>query len=111
MYTNSAGVAEHFFYLLAEGTIKGRPSKTCNRGDCQIATGKKTLYGIGKDKAGDIWYRALTRYFTSHTNYADAREATITAANDLYENKDKKVVEAVESAWSAVNVFGKGSYR
>jgi len=103
----SSGVGDHFFYLLAEGTKDGRPSKTCNPGDCQIATGSKTLTGIGREKAGKIWYRALTHYFTSHTNYAGARKATIKAAKDLYGEKDNGVVKAVENAWTSVNVNGK----
>lgn len=51
----SSGVANHFFYLLAEGTVKGNPSRTCNVGDCQIATGAETLIGIGIEKgASDL---------------------------------------------------------
>ena len=34
--------------------------------------------------AANIWYRALTVYMTSGTNYAGARTATLNAARDLY---------------------------
>ena len=98
----SSRVANHFFYLLAEGTVNGKPSRTCDIGDCQIAKGSDTLIGIGIEKAQAIWYRALTTYFTSSTDYAGAREATILAASDLYTEVE---IMAVEDAWSAVNVL------
>ncbi len=41
----------------------------------QKAAGTGTLIGIGKEKAGKIWYRALTVYFTPFTNYFMARLA------------------------------------
>jgi hypothetical protein len=98
----SSGIANHFFYLLAEGTTNGFPSRTCNIGDCQKATGSGTLIGIGKEKSGKIWYRALTVYFTPFTNYFMARLATLEAAKDLYTDVE---VKAVVKAWAAVNVF------
>lgn len=96
----SSGVANLFFYLLAEGTgartysgVNHTPA-TCNG---------STFAGIGRAKAEKIWYRALTVYFTSSTNYAGARAATISAAKDLY---GATSVEAsrVALAWSAVKV-------
>ncbi|MCF3124625.1 M4 family metallopeptidase, partial [Streptomyces arenae] len=77
----SSGIANHFFYLASEGTgtktIGGRPHNgtTCNN---------DTFAGIGKDKAAAVWYRALSTYMTSATNYAGARTATLQAAADLY---------------------------
>jgi Zn-dependent metalloprotease len=97
---NSSGVANHFYYLLAEGsgakTYSGvnHASPTCNG---------STLAGIGRAKAQKIWYRALTVYFTSTTNYAGARVATIDAANDLY-GVGSAEARAVAAAWSAVSV-------
>ena len=99
----SSGVANHFFYLLSEGTVMGVPSRTCNPWDCKIASGGGTLTGIGKAKAAAIWYRALTRYFTTSTNYSNARRATIYAATDLYPGGAE--VEGVKSAWTAVRVY------
>nr|MBP6439131.1 M4 family metallopeptidase [Thermomonas sp.] len=61
------------------------------------------LTGIGRDAAGKIWYRALTVYMTSGTNYAGARAATISAATDLYGGTSAQT-NAVKAAWSAVNV-------
>jgi zinc metalloprotease ZmpA len=96
----SSGVANHFAYLLAEGsgakTVGGvaYDSPTCDG---------STVSGIGRDKLGDIWYRALTVYMTSSTDYAGARTATLGAAGDLY-GTDSAEYAAVDAAWSAVNV-------
>jgi Zn-dependent metalloprotease len=101
----SSGVANHFFYLLAEGSqpAAGPASPTCVSGNTKKATGATVLSGIGRDKAGAIWYRSLTVYMTSSTNYAAARTATLTAATDLY-GAGSAEVAAVASAWSAVLV-------
>ncbi|MGI5511258.1 M4 family metallopeptidase [Streptomyces sp. CA-106131] len=96
----SSGVANHFAYLLAEDsgakTLNGvsYDSPTCNG---------STVTGIGRDKLGKIWYRALTVYMTSSTNYAGARTATLNAAKDLY-GAGSTEYNAVAAAWSAVNV-------
>ncbi|HJQ05601.1 MAG TPA: M4 family metallopeptidase [Nocardioides sp.] len=96
----SSGIGNHFFYLLAEGsgakTLNGvvYSSPTCNN---------STVSGIGRDAAQRIWYRALTTYFTSGTNYAAARTATLKAATDLY-GATSAEYNAVATAWSAVNV-------
>ena len=98
----SSGVANHFYYLLAEGTTNGSPSRTCVAGNTKTATGTGTLVGIGRAKAEKIWYRALTVYMTSSTNYAAARTATLAAATDLY-GAGSPEVNAVAAAWTAVN--------
>lgn len=96
----SSGVANHFFYLLAEGsgakTYSGvdHTSPTCNG---------SSLAGIGRAKAEKIWYRALTVYMTSSTNYAGARVATMNAANDLY-GAGSAEATAVAATWTAVSV-------
>jgi len=96
----SSGVANHFFYLLAEGTTNGSPSKTCVTGNTRVATGTGSVAGIGRAKAEKIWYRALTVYMTSSTTYAGARAATIKAANDL--DATGSDAAAVAAAWTAV---------
>jgi Zn-dependent metalloprotease len=98
----SSGVTNHFYFLLAEGTTAGSPSKTCVSGNTRTATGTGTLTGIGRDKAAKIWYRALTVYMTASTTYAGARTATISAATDLYGASSAEVA-AVKAAWTAVN--------
>jgi Zn-dependent metalloprotease len=96
----SSGVGNHFFYLLAEGSgtkvIGGvtHSSTTCNG---------STVTGIGRDAAGKIWYRALTVYMTSSTNYSGARTASLNAARDLY-GAGSTQYNAVAAAWSAVSV-------
>ena len=99
----SSGIANHFYFLLAEGTTAGSPSPTCVAGNTRVATGTGTLTGIGRAKAEKIWYRALTVYMTTSTNYAAARQATIKAAGDLY-GAGSPEVNAVAAAWGAVLV-------
>ncbi|MBM0258399.1 M4 family metallopeptidase [Micromonospora sp. 4G55] len=93
---HSSGVANHFFYLLAVGSGSSSygNSPTCNG---------STVAGIGNAKAGAIWYRALTTYMTSRTNYAGARTATLSAAGDLY-GAGSVEYNTVAAAWSAVSV-------
>jgi Zn-dependent metalloprotease len=96
---DSSGVANHFFYLLAEGSdgdaATGLPaSPTCNA---------STVAGIGRAAAEQIWYRALTVYMTSSTSYAQARNATLSAATDLFGAASAERA-AVAAAWSAVSV-------
>ncbi|WP_416973391.1 M4 family metallopeptidase [Streptomyces sp. 4F14] len=96
----SSGVANHFAYLLAEGS----GTKTINGVTYNSPTyNGSTLTGIGRAKLGAIWYRALTVYMTSSTNYAGARTATLNAARDLYGNGSVEY-NAVAAAWSGVNV-------
>ncbi|MFF3172523.1 M4 family metallopeptidase [Streptomyces sp. NPDC057900] len=96
----SSGVANHFFYLLAEGS----GAKTINGVDYDSPTSDgSTVTGIGRDKAIQIWYKALSEYMTSSTDYADARTATEKAATDLY-GADSAELKAVDAAWTGVNV-------
>ncbi|MEU3980493.1 M4 family metallopeptidase [Streptomyces sp. NPDC026672] len=96
----SSGIANHFFYLLSEGSGK----KTINGVDYDSPTADgSTLTGIGRDKAAKIWYRALTTYMTSNTDYHAAREASLRATEDLY-GPDSTEREAVNAAWAGVNV-------
>ncbi|MEV7981534.1 M4 family metallopeptidase [Streptomyces sp. NPDC086519] len=96
----SSGVANHFFYLLSEGS----GSKTINGVSYNSPTyNGSTVTGIGRDKALQIWYKALTTYFTSTTNYKSARTGTLSAAAALYGSGSAEY-NAVAAAWSAVNV-------
>ncbi|MEU9246768.1 M4 family metallopeptidase [Streptomyces sp. NPDC048385] len=96
----SSGVANHFFYLLSEGS----GSKTINGVSYNSPTyNGSTVTGIGRAKALQIWYKALTTYFTSTTNYASARTGTLSAAAALYGSGSTEY-NAVAAAWSAVNV-------
>ncbi|KAB1143633.1 peptidase M4 [Streptomyces luteolifulvus] len=96
----SSGVANHFFYLLAEGS----GAKTINGVSYNSPTSNgSTVTGIGRAKALQIWYKALTTYFTSTTNYKAARTGTLSAAAALYGSGSTEY-KAVAAAWSAVNV-------
>ncbi|MET7381456.1 M4 family metallopeptidase [Streptomyces sp. NPDC005526] len=96
----SSGVANHFFYLLAEGS----GAKTINGVSYDSPTQDgSTVTGIGRDKALQVWYKALTTYFTSTTDYKGARAGTLKAASDLY-GASSTEYKTVEAAWSAVNV-------
>ncbi|MEV7889624.1 M4 family metallopeptidase [Streptomyces sp. NPDC002817] len=96
----SSGVANHFFYLLSEGS----GSKTINGVSYNSPTSNSsTVTGIGRAKALQIWYKALTTYFTSTTNYKAARTGTLSAASALYGSTSTEY-KAVAAAWSAVNV-------
>lgn len=95
-----SGVSSHAFYLLAEGS--GR--KTING----VAYNSPTydgsrVTGIGRTKATAVFYRALTRYMVSTTDFHDARKATLKAAADMY-GANSAEYKAVGAAWAAVNV-------
>ncbi|MEN9826465.1 MAG: hypothetical protein RI953_2210 [Pseudomonadota bacterium] len=93
----SSGVGNHFFYLLAEGSAPAaplKPSPTCDN---------SMVVGIGRDKAAQIWYRALTVYMTSTTDYAAARFATLRASLDLFGGSSVET-KTVNAAWNAVSV-------
>ena len=85
----SSGPNNHFFYLLANGG-----TSKCNG---QVVT------GIGRDKAGRIWYKAITDYMTSSTNYHGARTAALQAATALYGSGSAEY-NAVNAAYAAINV-------
>ena len=85
----NSGIANKAFYLLAVGGTHHRSG---------IA-----VTGIGADAAGKIWYRALTSYMTSSTNFAGARTATLNAAAALYGSGSTNY-NAVARAWSACGV-------
>ncbi|MFF8593324.1 M4 family metallopeptidase [Streptomyces sp. NPDC015220] len=96
----SSGVANHFFYLLSEGS----GAKTINGVSYNSPTyNGSAVTGIGRAKALQIWYKALTTYMTSTTNYKAARTATLNAASALYGSTSAEY-KAVAAAWTAVNV-------
>ncbi|MEV7415490.1 M4 family metallopeptidase [Streptomyces sp. NPDC089919] len=96
----SSGPANHFFYLLSEGS----GSKTINGVKYNSpAYGGITVKGIGRTKAYKIWYKALSTYMTSTTNYKKARTATLSAAKDLYGSTSTEY-KAVNTAWKGINV-------
>ncbi|CAM5695270.1 MULTISPECIES: M4 family metallopeptidase [Streptomyces] len=96
----SSGPANHFFYLLSEGS----GAKVVNGVSYNSPTSDGLpVTGIGRDKALQIWYRALTTKWTSTTNYAGARTGTLAAAGELYGTTSAEY-KAVQDAWAGVGV-------
>ncbi|MGW0629477.1 M4 family metallopeptidase [Streptomyces sp. NPDC002758] len=95
-----SGVSSHAFYLLAEGS--GRKTIGGVAYDSPTYDGAPVT-GIGRTKATAIFYRALTRYMVSSTDFHDARVATLKAAKDLY-GAGSVAYTTVDRAWAAVNV-------
>ncbi|WP_338686772.1 M4 family metallopeptidase [Streptomyces acidiscabies] len=96
----SSGPANHFFYLLSEGS----GTKTINGVTYNSATSDGLpVTGIGRDKAEKIWFRALATKFTTNTNYAGARTGTLAAAGELYGTTSAEY-RAVQDAWAAIAV-------
>ncbi|WP_328536588.1 M4 family metallopeptidase [Streptomyces sp. NBC_00344] len=96
----SSGPANHWFYLLSEGS----GAKVINGVSYNSPTSDGLpVTGIGRDKAQLIWYKALTEQFTSTTNYASARTGTLAAASALY-GATSAEYKAVQDAWAGINV-------
>ncbi len=83
---------------------QGGSLAACGGGNTRVATGSGSLSGIGRAAAAKIWYRALTTKFTTSTNYAAARKATITAAQELAATLGSDYSAKVAAAWTAVGV-------
>jgi Zn-dependent metalloprotease len=86
----SSGIANNAFYLLTHGGT----NKT---------SGVEVTDAIGMEKGLKIFGRALTTYMTPSTTFAQAREACIQAASDLY-GADSVEVQKVKDSWHAVGV-------
>nr|WP_206326828.1 M4 family metallopeptidase [Streptomyces sp. S3(2020)] len=95
-----SGVSSHAYYLLAEGS--GRKKIGSVTYDSPTVDGLPAK-GIGRAKATAVYYRALTRYMVSTTDFHDARTATLKAAKDLY-GAGSTEYKAVNRSWAAVNV-------
>jgi len=86
----NSGPQNFFYYLLCEGGSGTNDGLSYN------------VTGIGIANARLVAYRALTIYCTKTTDYQGARDAWISAANDL----DPTWVPSVKAAWDAVGVNG-----
>lgn len=75
---NASGPMNRCFFFLAQGAS---PNRTSYYYSCALPKG---MEGVGNDKAARIWYRAMDHYLTPNSEYRDAREACIQAAQDLY---------------------------
>jgi vibriolysin len=90
----NSGIANLAYYLLVAGG-------THPRGKTSVS-----VPAIGMAKAEQIFYRALTTYMTSSTNFQGARNATAQAAADLYGGTSSAEYNAVQKCWDAVGVPG-----
>ena len=90
----NSGIANLAFYLLSQGGTHPRCKTTVS------------VPAIGITKAEQIFYRALTTgLMTSTTNFQGARNATKTAAEQLY-GASAAEVTAVTACWDAVGAPG-----
>jgi Zn-dependent metalloprotease len=99
VHTNS-GIANLAYYMMVMGGTHPRAKSTVNVPPLS-ATSSTSL-----DMAQRIWYRALTVYFTSSTNFQAARNGTAQAAADLYGGTTGAAYNSVQKAWDAVGAPG-----
>ena len=95
----SSGPLNRWFYFLSQGASADATS------DTHSAYLPGGMAGIGNDKAGRIFFHALTAYMTPEEDYAAARESVLLAATDLH-GAGSPEVAAVEDAFAAINVGG-----
>lgn len=93
----NSGIANLAFKLMVTGGTHPRGKTTVN----VTALSSTALTSI--NMGAKIWYRALTVYMNSSTNFAGARTATAQAATDLY---GAAAAASVNLAWDAVGVSG-----
>lgn len=93
----SCGPNNRMFYFLCNGASPSLAAEDFSR------FLPKGMSGVGNQKAGQIWYRALTQYLTPGDRYFDARKACIRAATDLYGELSPEY-EAVQNAYAGINV-------
>ncbi|MFF4696997.1 M4 family metallopeptidase [Streptomyces chattanoogensis] len=96
----SSGVANHFFYLLSEGS--GPKDIGGVHYDSPTYDGLP-VPGIGRANAEKVWFKALSQYMSANTDYAGARTATLKAAADLF-GQGSASYNTVANTWAAVNV-------
>jgi Zn-dependent metalloprotease len=76
----NSGIPNHAFYIVA-----------------------REIGGFAWEKAGAIWYRALTEKLKLDSNFTDAANLTYQAAADLFGNGSLEQ-KAVQSGWAAVGI-------
>jgi len=93
----SSGPNNRMYFFLSQGASS---SSSSNYYSSYTPSG---FTGIGPAKAAQIWYRALTVYLTANSTYANARNAVINAAKDLYGAGGAEEA-AAWNAYAAINV-------
>jgi hypothetical protein len=92
-----AGPILRMFYFLSQGSSK---SSLDNNYASALPGG---MTGIGNEEATAIWYRTLSTYLSSTSDFADARKGALAAAADLYGDPSPEVT-AVSRAFAAIKV-------
>lgn len=59
---------------------------------------------IGREKLGQIYYRALTVYLTPNSDFSDARQAIVHSAIDIYGESSEEEA-AVQSGFDSVGIY------
>jgi Zn-dependent metalloprotease len=88
----NSGIPNHAFYLAIEGGT--------NR------TSGLAVQGVGaanREQIERVFYRGFTAFLTPSSNFAQARQATLRAASELY-GDSSAAFRAVGQAWTAVGV-------
>lgn len=93
----TSGIANRFFYFLAEGASADPTSETYS------AYLPQGMTGIGQDAAVRIWFKAMSEYMTPTTGIRSMRGPLLQAVADLY-GADSTQGQAVANALAAVNV-------
>ena len=96
----SSGPNNRMFYFLSQGS---NSSSTSNYYSAYLNKTPLNMTGIGNDKAFRIWFKANTTKLTSGSTYAQARDAALAAAQELYGVGSKEAI-AVQRAYAAINV-------
>jgi Zn-dependent metalloprotease len=96
----SSGPNNRMFYFLSQGSNASSSSEMYSS---YLNKQPLAMTGIGNDKAFRIWFKANTTKFTASTNYADARNKVVQAAEELYGVGSKESI-AVKRAYAAINV-------
>lgn len=91
------GPMNRAWYFMAEGASSDSGS------DAYSPFLPQGMQGMGLQKVGQVFFKALTERYLASTGYAEAREACIAAAVDLFGAGSPEVV-AVTNAFAAVNV-------
>ena len=88
----NSGISNHAFFLAIEGGT--------NRTSGLAVTG---VGGGNREQIERIFYRGFTSYLTPSATFAQARQATLRAASELFGDASP-AFRAVQQAWTAVGV-------
>ena len=86
----NSGISNHAFYLAIEGGT--------DRSSGLAVTG---VGGGNREQIERIFYRGFTSYLTPNATFAQARQATLRAASELFGDASP-AFRAVQQAWTAV---------